>query len=96
MSLGPRETARLTVSGKGWGGTRRTSGVGLDKVMRPGARVTEVARSWIGYVFRTGGEYFGLGHDDWLFQVPEAAKGTVGSGSGRKALEGAVWRDAHW
>ncbi|XP_059733291.1 protein PRRC2A [Bos taurus] len=96
VRMGPRETARLTVCRTGWGGTRRTSGVGLDKVVRPGARVSEVARSWIGYVFRKGGGSFGLEHDDWPFQVPEAAKGTVGSGSGRKAVEGAVSRDAHW
>ena len=94
--MGPRETARLTVCRTGCGGTRRTSGVGLDKVVRPGARVAEVARSWIGYVFRTGGGSFGLEHDDWPFQVPEAAKGTVGKGSGRKAVEGAVSRNAHW
>ena len=92
--MGPREKERLTVSRTGWGGTRRTSGVGLDKVLRSDAQIAEGARSWIGYVFRKGGGSFGLEYDDWPFQVPEAAKGTVRSGSGRKALEGAVSRAA--
>ena len=92
MRAGPRGTTRLTASSTGRGGTRSTSRDGLGKVLRPGARDAEVASSWIGYLRRGGGGSFVLGRDDWPSQVPEAARATVGSGSGRKALEGAVLR----
>lgn len=92
MRAGPRGTPRLTASTTGRGGTRSTSADGLGKVLRPGARDAGVASSRIGYLPGGGGGSFVLGRDDWPSQVPEAARGMVGSGSGRKAPESAVLR----